>query len=212
MKIKVQWRNIRCWRGHGILKWVQRSFFVAGCVALGLCALAYVRTWLFQEAQSRKYELTLPPVTPASPRTPARIPLREGESFSRIDIPRIDLSAVVVEGATAHSLELGAGHIPGTALPGESGNVGIAGHRDTIFRKLRKIRDRDVITLTTMEGTYQYAVEWTRVVPPTDVAVLQASGEPVLTLVTCYPFYYVGPAPKRFIVRAREITPQTKVW
>lgn len=111
---------------------------------------------------------------------------------------------MVVEGVKPRSLKLAVGHIPGTALPGEPGNVGIAGHRDTFFRGLRRIRARDTITLTMPYGSYQYSVESTQIVDPTDVQVLQASSEPILTLVTCYPFYYVGPAPMRFVVKARQ--------
>lgn len=111
---------------------------------------------------------------------------------------------MVVEGVKPRSLKLAVGHIPGTALPGGPGNVGIAGHRDTFFRRLRGIHTRDKITLTMPYGSYQYSVESTQIVEPTDVQVLQTSNEPILTLVTCYPFYYVGPAPKRFVVKARQ--------
>jgi sortase A len=94
------------------------------------------------------------------------------------------------------------GHIPGTALPGDSGNVGLAAHRDTFFRRLRDIRPDDEIVLTTPDGTFRYTVEGTKVVEPGDVWVLDPTEEPALTLVTCYPFTYVGSAPQRFIVRA----------
>jgi sortase A len=90
-------------------------------------------------------------------------------------------------------------------MPEATGNVVIAGHRDSFFRKLREVQTRDLITLTTLRGIYRYSVEWTRVVNPEDVEVMEASDEPLLTLVTCYPFYYVGPAPERFIVRARRL-------
>ena len=103
------------------------------------------------------------------------------------------------------ALRRAAGHIKGTALPGTSGNVGIAGHRDTLFRPLRHIRQDDVITLTTLQGLYRYRVVSTKVVSPYDVAVLNPDGREILTLVTCYPFHFVGPAPDRFIVRATRI-------
>ena len=112
---------------------------------------------------------------------------------------------MVSEGIRPHTLVRAAGHIPGTAFPDEPGNVGIAGHRDTFFRKLSGIRKEDLITLTTPVGSYRYSVEWTRVVAPEDVAVLNPSRAATLTLVTCYPFSYLGPAPQRFIVRARRI-------
>jgi sortase A len=97
------------------------------------------------------------------------------------------------------------GHIPGTALPGERGNVGISGHRDTFFRPLRNIQRNDIIILTTLVSEYRYRVVSTRIVSPNDVAVLDQNGSETLTLVTCYPFYFVGSAPNRFIVRAERV-------
>jgi sortase A len=109
------------------------------------------------------------------------------------------------------TLRRGAGHIPATALPQqEEGNVGIAAHRDSHFRELKDIREDDTIELTTLDGTFRYQVEWTKIVKPADVSVLEPTDEPALTLVTCYPFYYVGSAPERFIVRATRI-PEVEV-
>ena len=125
--------------------------------------------------------------------------------IGRLEIPRLRLSAMVQEGADTRTLRRAVGHIPGTALPGRAGNVGLAGHRDTFFRALRDIQLRDAIELETGRGTYRYVVESTRIVRPSDVQVLESSGGESLTLVTCYPFYYVGTAPKRFIVRAQRV-------
>jgi sortase A len=125
-----------------------------------------------------------------------------GGLIGRIDIPRLGLSAIVIEGTSATSLRRAVGHITGTALPGQPGNVGISGHRDTFFRPLRNIRRNDIITLTTLFGDYRYRVVSTRIVRPDSVAELDPSRDEILTLVTCYPFYYVGPAPNRFIVKA----------
>ena len=94
------------------------------------------------------------------------------------------------------------GYIPGTALPGEAGNVGLAGHRDTFFRQLRDIRPDDEIRVATPDGIFSYRVERTLIVNPTDVWVLDPTSTATLTLVTCYPFTYIGSAPQRFIVRA----------
>ena len=103
-------------------------------------------------------------------------------------------------------LRLGAGHIEGTPLPGEAGNSGIAGHRDTFFRDLEDIRQNDEIQLQTLTSLFRYQVDWVRVVEPNDATVLGPSTEEsTLTLVTCYPFYLVGPAPKRFVVHAHKI-------
>ena len=111
---------------------------------------------------------------------------------------------MVVEGAESEDLRRAVGHIPGTAFPGERGNVGIAGHRDTFFRPLRSIQRDDAITVSTLKGAFRYRVVSTKVVSPEDVQVLYPSGQDCLTLVTCFPFDYVGSAPKRFIVRAER--------
>ena len=130
-------------------------------------------------------------------------PQRPDNALAKLDIPSAGLSAMVMEGADDATLRLAVGHIPGTRLPGQAGNVGLAGHRDSFFRGLRKIRIGDEITLTTREDTLHYTVDSVRIVSPDDVSVLQDTSYPALTLVTCYPFYYVGPAPQRWIVKAR---------
>ena len=114
---------------------------------------------------------------------------------------------VVIEGIDRTTLRRAVGHIPGTALPGHPGNVGLAGHRDTFFRPLKDLRIKDEIRLSTLKGDFKYVVASITIVDPDDVGVLAASRENVLTLVTCYPFYYVGPAPQRWIVRARQVSP-----
>jgi sortase A len=113
------------------------------------------------------------------------------------------VSAVVRAGSDSRTLRLAVGHIPGTALPGEPGNVGLAAHRDTFFRRLGEIREHDEVRIVTPEGTFSYRVQGTQVVNPSDVWVLDPTDAPALTLVTCYPFTYVGSAPRRFIVRAQ---------
>ncbi|HEX3940892.1 MAG TPA: class D sortase, partial [Acidobacteriaceae bacterium] len=125
--------------------------------------------------------------------------------IGRMEVRRLGLSLFVVEGTDESTLRRAAGHIAGTALPGQVGNIGIAAHRDTFFRPLRKVRRDDVITLTTPGGEYRYRVVSTKIVRPEDVAVLSSDGNEILTLVTCYPFYFVGAAPNRFIVRAARI-------
>jgi sortase A len=103
---------------------------------------------------------------------------------------------------SARTLRLAVGHVPGTALPGEDGNVVLAGHRDTFFRPLKDVEPGDAVTLTTPEGRFEYRVEAAEVVAPTRTDLLESTSAPTLTLVTCYPFYLVGSAPDRFIVRA----------
>jgi len=126
--------------------------------------------------------------------------------IGRLVIPRLHLSVMVREGVGEHTLRLALGHIPGTAFPGQSGNVGVAGHRDTFFRNLREIHQDDLIRLETVRGTYLYRAERTEIVSPRKVSVLNAGLYPELTLVTCFPFYYVGSAPDRFIVKARQVS------
>jgi len=126
----------------------------------------------------------------------------EGSGVAILKIPRLGVSALVIEGADKRELALGPGHIPGTALPGGGGNIGIAAHRDTFFRPLRFIRPGDTVTLTSPERELRYKVAFTKIVRPENVEVLSPTPREALTLVTCFPFYYVGAAPERFIVRA----------
>lgn len=127
---------------------------------------------------------------------------RHNDGLGKLEIPRAGLSVMVMDGTDDATLRMAVGHIPGTRLPGQTGNVGLAGHRDSFFRGLSKLRIGDEITLTTREDTLHYTVESLRIVSPDDVSVLQDTSYPALTLVTCYPFYYVGPAPQRWIVKA----------
>jgi sortase A len=126
--------------------------------------------------------------------------------IGRLSIHRLHLSAMVREGSGEKTLSLALGHIPSTALPGQKGNVGVAGHRDRLFRGLKDIRDDDLIEFETLYGDYTYQVESTEIVKPNDIGVLKAGDHSELTLVTCYPFYYVGSAPDRFIVKARQVS------
>jgi sortase A len=144
------------------------------------------------------------PVESPSPLPPPP-PLSEGALIGRIEVPRLGLSTVVLEGDSDQVLRKAAGHIPSTALPGGSGNVAIAGHRDTFFRALRNIRRNDSITLETTTGTYHYRVQSVQIVGPRETQVLRPSDQPSLTLVTCYPFYFVGSAPERYVVNAEQI-------
>jgi LPXTG-site transpeptidase (sortase) family protein len=125
--------------------------------------------------------------------------------LARLEIPAIDLSAMVLEGTDTWTLNRGVGHIRGTAPPGVKGNTAIAGHRDGFFRGLRNISKNDRIVLTTVNGTYLYRVANIKIVSPNHTEVLEPTREPVLTLVTCYPFFFVGDAPKRYIVTSRLV-------
>ena len=128
-----------------------------------------------------------------------------GDVIGRLEVPRIRLSVMLAQGDSTAVLRRAVGHLNETPLPGESGNVVFAGHRDTYFRPLRNIRVGDVITIETVDRSYDYEVEWFRVMPPDNVSVLAPSESNELTLITCFPFSFVGPAPDRFVVRARQI-------
>jgi sortase A len=122
-------------------------------------------------------------------------------------IPAVKLVVPVFEGTSDQNLNRGAGRIEGTARIGEPGNVGIAAHRDGFFRVLKDVRVGDALVLEQVATTETYRVVETRIVEPSEVSVLQPTSTPSVTLVTCYPFYFVGSAPRRFIVHAQLATP-----
>ena len=131
------------------------------------------------------------------------VPPRLGQSIAKLTIPRLSADLYVVEGDGARQLRLGPGHLTGTVLPGSHGNCVIAGHRDTHFRILKDIRKGDEIVIETEAGQFVYRVTGLAVVPPSDTDPLQpVASRAELNLITCYPFYYVGPAPARFVVTA----------
>jgi sortase A len=208
---------VRIERLGRILKWLQRALFACAVLLLGYSGFALADGWIFQRRESadlnrllREQRVSEDTTGPESSTFLKDTP--EGATnglIGRIEIPRLLLSAVVVEGIGNATLRRAVGHIPGTALPGQPGNVGISGHRDTFFRPLKDLKIKDQVQFSTLKGNFKYEVESLRVVEPNNVGVLARSGENVLTLVTCYPFYYVGPAPKRFVVRARQVPPQT---
>jgi len=209
-------------RVHWSDRWTQYFFLVVGVLALGYVAYVLLdaelfqayENWRFQRAikearQSRSSEPAVPPPVVADPMTLRLERLRaagpEGSPLGRIEISTLGVEVMILEGVEPRTLRRAVGHIPGTALPGETGNVALAGHRDTFFRALRDIPKDTVITLTTLHGSYRYRVDSTLVVEPQAVEVLADSPGATLTLVTCYPFDFIGHAPKRFIVRARKI-------
>lgn len=176
---------------------------IAGTLAIGFCAAEWGRGWLYQvREEGRIHDIEPAAMTPAPP---PRVRPRLQSAVAKLVIPRLGLSTIVLEGDSKHELELGLGHIPQTLLPGEGGNIAIAGHRDTFFRPLRAIRKNDLVDLVTPEHTFSYRVTSTEVVDPKDIRALDPTGYETLTLIICYPFYFVGAAPSRFIVRAERI-------
>jgi len=222
MNVKIERQKFLSTRTRSFLRWSGHFFSLIGILALGYVGFVLGYTKLYQTYLTRRFEQALkiarPPAgsgedLPSSPLPPALLEADrarvesaapEGSPLGRIEIGTIGLSAMILEGTDGKTLRRAVGHIPGTALPGQQGNVAIAGHRDTFFRGLSNILKDDEITLTTLNGTYRYRVDSTQEVEPEDIAVLDHSDDAILTLVTCYPFYFVGPAPKRFIVRAHR--------
>jgi sortase A len=180
-----------------LVRWLRLALFAVGISMLAYCAFVVLDSRAFQQQQRRQFE-----TLPAGRSVTVPAPLAANGVIGLLDIPRLGLSVMVIEGVATKTLRRAAGHIPGTALPGQPGNAGISSHRDTFFRPLRNIRRNDVITISTPLTEYRYRVVSTKIVKPSDVAVLDSAGEEVLTLVTCYPFYFIGSAPDRFIVKA----------
>ena len=188
-----------------ILLGTQRALLAGAVLMLGYCAFVLLDTWTFQAREQHQFDRLLAgrAVLPISrTEVPAAAP---GGVLGRIEIERLGISVMVLEGTGPAALRRAAGHIAGTALPGHIGNIGISAHRDTFFRPLRNVRHDDIILLTTLQGQYRYRVISTKIVSPSDIEVLAPSGTEILTLVTCYPFYFVGSAPNRFIVRAERV-------
>jgi sortase A len=181
-------------------RWLERALWLVAIAAMTVYSGTFAERSLSQAYFNWEFARTLDAPPRADPANHV-IPY-SAQPLGRIEIPAIDLSAIFVEGIDNRVLRLAVGHIPGTALPGTLGNVGLAGHRDTFFRKLGKLRSGDMIWLATPNGRYKYLVESLRIVDSDEAIVLQAVGRSTLTLVTCYPFYYVGPAPRRFVVHA----------
>jgi sortase A len=168
-----------------------------GIFALGYAGIVFADSHIYQAVEIQKFKSTSPPPSP-------RI-LAEGDMLGEIQVPRIGLDAIVVQGDSTADLRRAVGHLSESAIPGEWGNVALVGHRDTFFRPLRDIRLGDEIKFKTRERSFEYVVESIEVVAPTDIRVLETSTGHDLTLITCFPFHFVGPAPKRFVVRAREV-------
>ncbi|MGA2890046.1 MAG: class D sortase [Terracidiphilus sp.] len=190
-------------RGQRFIRWTQRIFMITGILALSYVGLTLFSARLFQAGA----ELTLEKQIHAEEQHKtafSHLLIKEGDVLGRIEIPRIGVSVVVLQGTTSQTLRLGVGHIEGTALPGEDGNIGIAGHRDTYFRGLKDIRKDDEILLQTAAGVTKYDVDWIQITAPADGGIVSLTTKSALTLVTCYPFHYIGAAPERFVVYAHR--------
>lgn len=170
--------------------------FLSGLTLIGYCVFVFADAAQFQQKAAAAVEPSPPAAPPPYPVTGL---------VGRLDIRRLGISVAVLEGTTATTLRRAAGHIAGTALPGESGNIGISAHRDTFFYPLRNVRLDDLLSMTTRAGSYSYRVSSITIVQPGDSALLTSGSAQALTLVTCYPFTFIGAAPERFLVRAERI-------
>jgi sortase A len=206
---------------------VRYCFLALAIACFGLYGYAYLDRVLYQAHESREFDrmpdrsaaalvtskdnvAPVGPVERSARKSVSSSSLRDETALvGRLSVPRLNLSAMVRQGIDGRTLQLAVGHIPGTALPGQAGNIGLAGHRDTFFRGLKDVRTADEIRFSTLSGDFRYVVESLIVVEPDDVGVLASSSGNVLTLVTCYPFSFIGTAPKRFVVRARQVSPPT---
>ncbi len=219
---------------HRIVRYVRAMLFILGLCGIGYYAYALSDQYVYQAYENWAFDkkiaghdvtfsdyvrqrtpfgflagagtpTTKVSLAPASS-APAQVRPQEGAVLGRVQIRRLNLSAIVREGVDEKTLSRAVGHLPYTAMPGQPGNFAIAAHRDTLFRALKDIQTGDRVTFQSDSGTFTYEVVSTSIVRPSDLSVVQPQGtDKLLTMITCYPFYYVGSAPKRFIVRATLI-------
>ena len=196
-------------RPRSWLRWSRNALLILGVLALAYAGFELLDAKIFQTYQIRQFQQQLNDLHPAMASAVGNKIIHAvapgGAALGEIEIARLGVAAMILEGTDERTLRHAVGHVAGTPFPGQNGNVAIAGHRDTFFRALRNVRHGDEIIVSTLDGSYRYGVDTTQVVGPEDTQVLNNSSESILTLVTCYPFYFVGPSPKRFIVRAHEI-------
>lgn len=183
---------------------IGRSLIVVGIACLAWCAMVVTQTVIAQRDQRRLLDRMLAEPAPPVPVPPPSL-ITPGGLVGAIEIPRLHLSTIVIEGNDEAALQRAVGHLSDTPLPWHAGNSAFAAHRDTFFRPLKHVAVGDVIRVTTPYGTFTYRVRETLIVKPEDVWVLASTERPMLTLITCYPFSYVGHAPQRFVVRAERI-------
>lgn len=192
-----------------VLRVVEDFLWVVALASIGFCSVAYGSAAIHQARQ----KAVLQALRAKAAAAPGQLPSASQASHSKmannvllglIEIPRLDTASIVEEGVETSTLWKAVGHVPGTTLPGERGNAVLAAHRDTYFSGLGDLKVGDLVSFKSPTATYSYRVESTRIVEPDDAEVLRTSNEPTLTLVTCYPFHYIGNAPQRYVVTARE--------
>jgi sortase A len=195
-------------------RWIGGTLIIFGLVCLLTYAAVSIHSAWYQ--RRAKAELTRE-ITTESPtmvretraRSARPAPLAGGAVIGRVDVPRLKLSAAIAEGDDDATLRKAVGHLSDTSLPWEeTGNAAFAAHRDGLFRPLRDIRLNDEVNVVTPRGEFHYVVRKTEVVEPDDVWVLAPTDSPTITLITCYPFSFIGHAPKRFVVHAARVIPE----
>jgi LPXTG-site transpeptidase (sortase) family protein len=182
---------------------LQAGLFAGALFCLGTAIYTWGEAYIFdlhQRDRARPWPVSISATGHGA--AGARRESADGQPWGRIESPELGLSAALAEGVEPATLRKAVGHVEGTAFPGEPGNVVLAGHRDTHFRPLRRARAGDRLSVVTPDGTFRYRVREILIVPPERGDLAGPTAGPQLTLVTCYPFTYVGPAPMRFVVRA----------
>jgi sortase A len=187
-------------RSPGIKRFLSYLLVAAGCWLVFLGGRDLLESRLGQRSAASSFNTRHN--TPSPIKRTMTLAVRSGDTVAKLSIPRLGAELYVVEGDDERELLRGPGHLPGSAMPGAPGNSVIAGHRDTHFRVLKDIRKGDDIVVETADGQFLYRVRGTSIVAPSNTSALQPSAGPVLHLITCYPFYYLGAAPKRFVVEA----------
>jgi sortase A len=177
--------------------------FIIGALTLSYVALTLLYAKHYQEAAGNALDKQIY-AEEQHKASSSQAVAKEGDVLGRIEVPRLKLRVAILEGTTAHTLRLGVGHIGGTALPGTDGSIGIAGHRDTYFRGLKDIHKNDEIIIQTARAISTYEVDWIRITDPADGGIMAPTADSGLTLVTCYPFHYIGAAPERYVVHAHR--------
>jgi len=174
-------------------------------VILGIALLGYVGSeyWgMYRSQKNLEAEWERQATAVSTPEHPVLSP---DQMLTRVVIPKIGLDAIVVEGASRKALSEGPGHMKETANPGENGNAVITGHRDTFFRHIYELTKGDRVQVRRNGKTFTYEVTGKRIVLPEDISVIKPTHDPQLTLITCYPTYYIGPAPKRLVVFSKLV-------
>jgi len=184
-----------------VTEWVA---WAVGLLLLSWWLVGVVSAYHYQHVAAARLSVSAAPAAPAAIAAPPAT-LRVGETVGRLEVPRLGLSVIVAEGDNDQTLDIAAGHLPDTPLPWQPGNSAVAAHRDSYFRPLKAIRQNDDVRLTTAQGTFSYKVKKVAIVRPEDLSVLRETDTPTLTLITCYPFSYIGHVPKRFIVQAQRM-------